>query len=613
MHDHAATIRKQALHARSRRIAPRPGVARASLPGTASVKTANLEDARTLLWFHWGHSAFRPGQSEAIEAALAHRDVLAVLPTGAGKSVCYQVPALLLGGTTLVISPLVALMQDQVDALRSRGISAACITAGLSSREVDQRWTDVEFGRYSLVYVSPERLGSEMFLARAARFRIALMAIDEAHCISTWGHQFRPAYRQIRAVYPLIGRPPVMAVTATATPEVRRDIEACLELRRPCVIVKGFDRPNIHWAATETAGLRKAVLEEAGGLERGGIVYAMTRQAAEAMAGWIRKRGQSTEVYHAGLAPAARKKAQERWLSGQARIMVATSAFGMGIDKPDVRLVVHAGLPPSLEAYYQEAGRAGRDGKPARALLLSGPGDESRRRQMTDNSYPNRRQIRVVYEAACNLAQVAVGELPAGPLLLDVRAVTAATSLPRSVVQEAANLLAEQQVWHVSNPGAGAALLRLTEEAGALRSWARKVSNRSLESFVFSLLRRIPAEAYRSWRAMDLERLAKGLGLQRRRLEAGLDFLAQRGMLQWKREEAALQLQLIFPRTDRLAVDDKAVREGLLRARQRIDQVARYLRTRDCRRRFLLRYLGERSAASCNRCDRCQPAARGHA
>ena len=573
------------------------------------MKTLTIEDARTVLWFHWGHGAFRPGQSEAIEAALARRDVLAVLPTGAGKSVCYQVPAVLLEGTTLVVSPLVALMQDQVEGLRSRGITATSITAGLSAREVDQRWTDVEFGRYSLVYISPERLASEVFTARAARFAISLLVVDEAHCISTWGHQFRPAYRQIRAALPLLGRPPVMAVTATATPEVRRDIETSLDLRRPCVVVRGFDRPNIHWAATETVRSRKAVLEAMRDVQESAIVYAMTRRGAEDLAGCIRREGQSAEVYHAGMAPEARREAQARWLSGKARLMVATSAFGMGIDKADVRLVVHAGLPPSLEAYYQEAGRAGRDGDAARALLVSSPVDEARRRSMTESSYPDKGAIRIVYEAVCNLAQVAVGELPASPLFLDVNAVSALTGQPRSLVLEAAELLAAQQVWHAWRLGVNAGLLRFSVTAGALRTWARAADNRALERFALALLRRLPADAFRNWTPTNLKQLAEGLGLGRARLEAGLDFLAQRSLLQWRGAGAAMRLQLCSPRTDRLAVNDKAVLEGLARARARLEQVVRYLRSPECRRRYLLRYFGECAAAACAQCDRCEEAA----
>ena len=513
------------------------------------MKQATLQDARNLLWFHWGHAQFRAGQEEAIAAVLAERDVLAVLPTGAGKSVCYQIPALLRGGTTLVISPLLALMQDQVRGLHACGIAATSIDSSLTTYEVDRRWTDAEFGRFRLVYVSPERLHSDIFMARAARLPVTFVVIDEAHCVSTWGHQFRPAYRRIAEAYPLVGHPPVMAVTATATPEIRRDIVDGLGLRSPVAVVRGFDRPNILWSVVRTEAKRevvRAVLSRGAG---SGVVYAATRRAVDTWAKWLGGAGYAAVAYHAGLAPDVRRKAQTAWLADQARFVVATSAFGMGIDKSDVRLVLHVGLPPSLEAYYQEAGRAGRDGMPAHAVLVYSGDDVALRRTMTVNSHPDRHHARAVYDAVCNNAQVAVGSLPASPVLLDFEAVSARTGFSHARIRSAVDLLVEQQVWHAIRPRKDSGLLCFTQSAGILGQYAYGVNNKALEQFVLSLLRHVPADAFNGWREVDLQKLANQLGLGRQRLEAGLDFLAQRSLLHWRGAQGAFQLRLRFPRT----------------------------------------------------------------
>ncbi|MFB3131422.1 MAG: ATP-dependent DNA helicase RecQ, partial [Rhodothermales bacterium] len=333
-------------------------------------KSQPLEQAQAALRRFWGHPGFRPGQREVIEAVLAGRDVLAILPTGGGKSVCYQVPALLRDGLTLVVSPLIALMQDQVAQLDARGVKAAFINSTLAAREIEQRWTDAEFGRYRLLYVAPERLQSDIFLARAERLNVTLLAVDEAHCISEWGHHFRPSYLQIAQARVHLGDPPTIAVTATATPEVRRDIVEHLALRDPEVIVKGFDRPNLVWSIFRAENKREKVLDVLRGVPGSGLLYAATRRAVEDWAGWLAQQGETVMAYHGGLAHEVREKAQHAWIESRVRLVVATNAFGMGIDKPDVRSVIHLDVPASLEAYYQEAGRAGRDGHPADCILL---------------------------------------------------------------------------------------------------------------------------------------------------------------------------------------------------------------------------------------------------
>ena len=314
---------------------------------------------------------FRPGQREVIEHVLRGQDVLCVMPTGGGKSLCYQLPALLLPGITLVISPLIALMKDQVDALAERGLRATLINSTLDPAEQRARMLDIEAGRYDLVYVAPERFRSPRFVAMMARLKPSLLAVDEAHCISEWGHDFRPDYARLGQARQRLGSPTCIALTATATDAVRRDIADQLELRDPELFITGFDRPNLRYAVVE-ASRDEAKLQElarALDIDRGpAIIYASSRARCESVAGYLKKElRRETVVYHAGLTREQRTEAQERFMKGEAEIVVATNAFGMGVDKADIRSVIHFNLPGTLEAYYQEAGRAGATASPRSA------------------------------------------------------------------------------------------------------------------------------------------------------------------------------------------------------------------------------------------------------
>jgi ATP-dependent DNA helicase RecQ len=344
-----------------------------SAAASTSLDTALDEGLRDA----FGLQAFRPGQREAARAVLDGRDLVAVMPTGAGKSLCFQLPALLLPGTTVVVSPLIALMKDQVDALRSRGIAASTLHSGLTPAERAGVEADLEAGRLALLYVAPERLGSTAFREALRRARVARLVIDEAHCISQWGHDFRPDYRRLGAVRAELGVP-AAAFTATATPDVREDIAAQLGLEHPLELVTGFERPNLTLAVElcrtreeKSAALRR-LIEEMG---TPGIVYAATRKGVELWADLLAAAGRRVGRYHAGLLDGERVRAQDDFLAGRVEVMVATNAFGMGVDKADIRFVAHVELPGSVEAYYQEAGRAGRDALPSRCTLLFAPAD----------------------------------------------------------------------------------------------------------------------------------------------------------------------------------------------------------------------------------------------
>ncbi|VBB09700.1 dead/deah box helicase [Lucifera butyrica] len=336
-----------------------------------------LEKARSLLQKYYGYADFRPGQGQIITSLLEGRDTLAVMPTGAGKSLCFQLPALLLPGITVVISPLISLMKDQVDALHSVGIPAAFINSSLTMAEVRERLNAARRNQYKLLYIAPERLASEPFQAAFKEMQVSLVAIDEAHCVSQWGHDFRPSYR---AVGPFIAalpdRPVIGAFTATATENVKQDIIGLMELANPAVYVTGFDRPNLSFAVIRGENKQNFIRQYvSANRNRSGIIYAATRNEVDNLYAALRKNGYSAGKYHAGLPDEERRQNQEAFIQDDCEIMVATNAFGMGIDKSNVRYVIHYNMPKNMEAYYQEAGRAGRDGEPSECILLFGAQD----------------------------------------------------------------------------------------------------------------------------------------------------------------------------------------------------------------------------------------------
>ncbi|MDQ3368248.1 MAG: ATP-dependent DNA helicase [Myxococcota bacterium] len=361
--------------------------------------------ARVLARF--GHTSLRPGQAEVIADLFAGRPVVAVMPTGAGKSLCYQLPAVVLGekgGVTLVVSPLIALMKDQVDALTARGVPAVALTSQAGADEQRDILDGIRAGQYTLIYVAPERFRSPRFVEalRSLAGRLALIAIDEAHCISEWGHDFRPDYRRLGEIVKELKAPRIAAFTATATPEVRLDITHQLGLEGARLHVRGFDRPNLHYSVVKAGGTadKSSQLAELVRMREGGValVYAATRKNAEQYAAELKTSGMRVRVYHAGLKDNVRETAQDTFMAGKLDVIVATNAFGMGVDKSDIRLVVHADIPRSPEAYYQEAGRGGRDGKPTRCVLLFNHGDIRLQEFLIDASYPSADVLRGVWK-----------------------------------------------------------------------------------------------------------------------------------------------------------------------------------------------------------------------
>ena len=345
---------------------------------------------------YWGHDSFRPKQEDIVRTALEGRDVLAILPTGGGKSVCFQVPAMIRPGIAIVVTPLIALMKDQVQNLTDRGIRALCIHAGMGRREVDTALNNALYGDFKFLYVSPERLGTRLFQSYMQEMNVSYIVVDEAHCISQWGYDFRPDYLQVGNLRDIVDAP-VIALTATATPKVAEDIMERLRFNDGCLIKSGFERPNLSYIVRRTEDKLGQLLNICNSVQGTGIVYVRSRKKTEELSAFLSSEGVSSSFYHAGLGQHSRTDRQEQWKSGKIRVMVCTNAFGMGIDKPDVRFVIHFDVPDSPEAYFQEAGRGGRDGRRSFAVMLWNSSDVKRLRQLETVSFPSLEYIEDIY------------------------------------------------------------------------------------------------------------------------------------------------------------------------------------------------------------------------
>lgn len=569
------------------------------------VQTTVHDRALSVLKQVWGYEAFRPGQWRAILAVLEGRDVLGILPTGGGKSLCYQVPALMSEGLTVVVSPLISLMEDQTARLKELGVSAVSLAGAMGSRALDQALTDAKFGRFQVLYVSPERLQSDLFRERAAGLNIGLLAVDEAHCVSEWGHDFRPEYRRIPEIYDRIGRPPVIALTATATPKVADDIARNLDLRSPETILQGFDRPNLVFSVFRTSSKRKRIREILGSVEGRAILYAQTRRSVEEWGAKLATDGESVAIYHAGLSAEERICSHAEWRQGEARIIVATNAFGMGIDQADVRCVVHVGLPFSLESYYQEAGRAGRDGAKAYATLLFDDEDIRGRTRMLRDACPRAAEIRSVYDTVCSMAGISYESTPDAPFQINVRRVGQVSGLPAARVRHAIGRLEREGLLIRLTVRSGHMLLKLDAETiTRLRSRIMALLP-DTQTLVNGLLRYDYTEGRKGWTMVDLSRLATQSGLAPDVVTGTLDLLSEQGLVETYKADGGDAFSLPAPRERRLQFDGRRISRMNAHAASRLKDMVDYAQAETCRRRRLLAHFGEYSIRDCGRCDIC--------
>jgi ATP-dependent DNA helicase RecQ len=561
-----------------------------------------LEQARAALLRYFGYPDFRPPQIRAVEAVLSGRDALIVLPTGGGKSLCFQVPALVRGGLTIVISPLISLMKDQVETLARRGIEAAYINSTLTADEVADRMARARDGSLRMLYLAPERMEAGRTLQQLHAIGVTLLAVDEAHCISEWGHDFRPSYRRIGNIRERLGSPQTVALTATATPDVRTDIARQLLLHQPEVVVGGFDRTNLTYHVVPTRTQRDkdlTAIEWLRDAPGAAVVYTPTRKAVERVTAVLLRGRIKATAYHGGLDDRQRQRAQEAFMEERSRVIVATSAFGMGIDKPDVRLVVHHSMPGTLESYYQEAGRAGRDGQASTCVLLHSYPDRFTHEFFIKSTHAERPVVERVWRALRdNADQHGFASLSASTLAAslaghvgerETSAALRALLRAGACVEELPSL---NQVW-----------VRLTAAPG--RITRELIGPRAHDREVLRALWRAVGASLETGAAIDLNGLPSTLG-GTRSIVPVLERLEAQQFLTWARRGGGFRLDSRSRDASWLPVDWSAIARRRQADLGRLEAVQRYAQTRQCRRAFVLRYFGDPGVRSqCGACDRC--------
>ncbi|MBR2606660.1 MAG: RecQ family ATP-dependent DNA helicase [Bacteroidaceae bacterium] len=554
---------------------------------------------------HWGYDAFRGIQEEIINSIGSGRDTLGLMPTGGGKSITFQVPTLATEGLCLVITPLIALMKDQVANLRSRHIKATAIYSGMKHSDVITALENCIFGDYKFLYVSPERLSSEIFQKKISRVNVSMITVDEAHCISQWGHDFRPAYREISKIREIFPHAPILALTATATKEVIKDIQAQLSFRESNVIRMSFERKNLSYIVRNTDNKAQELLRILNRIEGSAIIYTQNRKKTQEVAEFLVNNGFTAEYYHAGLSANAKDEREERWKSGKSRIMVATNAFGMGIDKPDVRIVLHTDLPSSIEAYFQEAGRAGRDGNRAYAVALYNAADNRILKKRISDNYPDKEYIRSVYEHICYYYKMALG---------DGLNCTFEFSLPEFCrIYKFQTLQADSALRILTRMG----YLEYVEEMEYSSSiqfiierdelYRLKEGSADCEALITAILRNY-CGVFSEQVYIDERLLNKITGISRHRIYEILVTLSQRRIIYYKPSKKTPLItftrQRVLPeelRFEKDIYDDR--RESF---ENRITSVINYAQSNSkCRSGILLSYFGEKEPPECGTCDTC--------
>lgn len=560
---------------------------------------------KTLLRY-WGHASFRPLQQEIIESVIEGRDTLALLPTGGGKSVCFQLPAILRGGLCIVVSPLIALMKDQVQNLQKKDIAARALYTGMHSREIDIALDEATEGALQFLYLSPERLQTEAFQQMLHKMPVKTIAVDEAHCISQWGYDFRPPYLQIASIRTIHPEVPVVALTATATPEVVEDIMDKLAFRNGQVFSKSFARDNLVYLSIEEEDKFNRIVRICQKVKGTGIIYARNRKLTEELSAFLTARGIRASFYHAGLTADLRDQRQQEWIAGKVRVIVSTNAFGMGIDKPDVRFVAHIDIPDSPEAYFQEAGRGGRDGQKSYAVLLYEKADVIKARTGFLQSWPEIAEIRSVYSALCNYYNLAVGSGRGSTFDFDLQHfATQYNKVPRDVYYCMKAL--EQQGFITLSEGftEPSKLMVLVDPEDLYRF---QVKNLSLDPFIRLILRSY-AGVFTDFVKINEESLAARSKISVRDVLKILKNLEQTGMIAFQPRRSGPQVFFLLPRQDvvHMSLNQNDYLNRKEKARQRLEVMIRYATSgAKCRSLVLLEYFGEKASARCGLCDVCQ-------
>lgn len=569
----------------------------------------NIENRETLLHStlekFWGYKEFRPGQEQIIHSIMSGCDTLALMPTGGGKSLTYQVPTLAQEGLCIIITPLIALMKDQVDRLKRLGIPAVAIHSGLSFKQIDIALDNCVYGDVKFLYVAPERLATEAFRLRVQRMNVSLLAVDEAHCISQWGYDFRPSYLRIAEIRKLIPDTPVLALTASATDLVAKDIMSHLGFEKPNIIRSSFARPNLSYAVRHTDDKNEQLLRIINNVQGSGIVYMRSREGCEQLCELLRNQGISASYYHAGLPHAERAMRQEEWTSGRTRIMVATNAFGMGIDKADVRVVVHYTMSDSLESYYQEAGRAGRDGKRSYAVLLVASDDKSKITKRFEQEFPSLETIKSVYEKVCDFVQMAVGDGLYASMPLNLHEFCRREKIYIGTVMAVMDLLEQNGYMTLTEEMENPAKVMFCVSRDDL--YKIRVDRIDLDHIIRTILR-LYNGIFTEFRSIDERQIAAISGYTEEKVKELLKRMWQMRIIRYIPANSS---PMLFFNEERLPTNDLYIAPETYHHRKELMQerfenmVSYSMQQTECRSVVIQRYFGDQEATPCGVCDIC--------
>ncbi|MBK9732873.1 MAG: RecQ family ATP-dependent DNA helicase [Chitinophagaceae bacterium] len=558
-----------------------------------------------LLKKYWGFSTFRDMQEDIIQSVMDGKDTLALLPTGGGKSVCFQIPALAREGICIVVSPLIALMKDQVANLEQKGIKAIAVYSGMSKQEIDIAIDNCVYGNYKFLYVSPERLATDILKVRVAKMKVNLLAIDEAHCISQWGYDFRPPYLRIAEFRAIIPEVPVLALTATATPPVVLDICDKLQFKNKNVFQKSFERDNLSYSVLFEESKNERLAKMLNKVPGTAIAYVRNRRKTKEIADYLKKKNISADYYHAGLDHATRSKKQEAWTKNKTRVMVSTNAFGMGIDKPDVRLVVHMDVPDDMESYFQEAGRGGRDGKKSFAVLLYNNSDVADLTERLEHFIPAVEKIRQTYQALANHFQLAIGAGENQSFDFDIAFFSKKYRFNPVETLQALKTL--EQEGYIALTEAVFIRSRILLKVNKEVLYRFEVENKKHETLLRTLLRSYSG-IFEDFVPINENDLARFTGLSREQVVVQLKELEQFNLLKYEPQKDVPQVIFLQPRadSDRMPFDYELLKRRKLAHELRLTAMKNYLLTiNSCRSQMLLAYFGEKDAPRCGICDLC--------
>ena len=561
---------------------------------------------RDILLRYWGYPSFRPMQEDIVDSVIDGNDTLALLPTGGGKSICFQVPAMTMEGTCIVITPLISLMKDQVMHLKKIGIAAAAIFSGMHHNEIEIAYNQAAFGMLKFLYVSPERLMTDAFIEALKKMKVCLLAVDESHCISQWGYDFRPPYLKIAEIRKYIPNTPVMALTATATPQVVDDIQYRLGFKKNNVFQTSYERKNVTYNVIHEAdkyGLMYRLLNK---MDKGsGIVYVRSRKRTKIIADWLQSAGISASFYHAGLDAKTRDYRQQLWMDGKIKVIVATNAFGMGIDKPDVRLVIHLDLPDSLEAYFQEAGRAGRDLQPSEAFLLVADTDVNKLRDNLKSSYPELEKIKMIYNTIGNYLQIPIGAGENQTYSFNINEFTQYYNFSLLEAYNAIKLI-EREGYFVTSEALNTPS-KIHIKAGREDLYRFQIEYKEYDTLIKYLLRNLPG-VLSDFVNIREEHISQKTGMPIDVINKQLCNLERLNFLNYIPRSDKPQIQFLTSRIDTkyFSLSDDVYKNRRDDAGKRVQAVIDFVNNDDiCRSVQLLRYFGENIKKTCNKCDVC--------